>query len=198
VDEFNATWADRLGYQVDLVGWEETVYDDADSTTFGDKEKFGLLESGFEHLQHENIPLWHWYREVGGFKGNNLWLFTIFGPAVIRAGALSAMTLIGQPIIEKRSLDRATYLKSWFSEQAETNIKLAALNYLGAWGITADVPYVRAELDRGDYLTRGAAADAYFSIILRDSHERALETLKCRLIRSPTMYSTRSFRIHQA
>jgi Domain of unknown function (DUF4062) len=25
VDEFNATWADRLGYQVDLVGWEDTV-----------------------------------------------------------------------------------------------------------------------------------------------------------------------------
>ena len=25
VDEFNRLWADELGYQVDLVGWEETV-----------------------------------------------------------------------------------------------------------------------------------------------------------------------------
>jgi hypothetical protein len=87
------------------------------------------------------------------------------------------MTLIGQPLNEQPRLDREAYLKSWFSEQAETNVKIAALGYLGAWGITADLPYVRAELDRGDYQTRSAATDAFFSIILRDSRERALEAL---------------------
>lgn len=25
VDEFNASWANELGYQVELMGWEETV-----------------------------------------------------------------------------------------------------------------------------------------------------------------------------
>jgi hypothetical protein len=25
VDEFNESWANELGYQVELVGWEETV-----------------------------------------------------------------------------------------------------------------------------------------------------------------------------
>jgi hypothetical protein len=45
------------------------IYESADGTTFGDKEKFGLLKAGFANLEHENTPLWHWYREVEAVIG---------------------------------------------------------------------------------------------------------------------------------
>lgn len=38
------------------------------STSFGDRELGGLLVSGLEHYQQENVPLWHWYAKQNGFK----------------------------------------------------------------------------------------------------------------------------------
>jgi Domain of unknown function (DUF4062) len=153
------------------------IYTGKIGTNFGKQEKIGLVSSGLDHLLHETAPLWHWYKEVEGFQRKTLALFSIIGPASIRAGALFAMTLIGEPLFEDGTLNRDAYLSNWFSDENDAAVKVAALAYLGEWGKTEDLPVVRAELERSHYQTRGAAADALFRINLREGHERSLELL---------------------
>lgn len=146
--------------------------------TFGHRELTGLLSSGFEHYSDENAPLWRWFAAIGGFTRQILPIYSIIESSTERkAGALAAMKLISEPLPTDSLEDRKLYLDSWFAKDAASAVKVAALNYLGDCGITADIPTINQELDRSNYQTTSAATDAIIHINLRDSREKAILTL---------------------
>lgn len=141
---------------------------------FGDKELSGLMRAGLEHFSSENVPLWHWYGRLNGFADKDLGYFSIFRAPKWRVGALSAMTLINEPLPTHHEIERSDFLDSWFGPSSTDTLKIAALNYLSEAGTKADIPTIKTELDRGNYQTRAAALDAIVSINVRDGQEKAL------------------------
>ncbi|MDD5319249.1 MAG: DUF4062 domain-containing protein [Methylococcales bacterium] len=146
--------------------------------TFGRSELIGLMSCGLEHYSDENTPLWRWFTAIGGFTRQILPIYSVIGTSTERkAGALAAMRLISEPIPSVPPDNREFYLGFWFAKDAASAVKVAALNYLGDCGLTADLPTINQELDRGDYQTTRAAADAIIRINLRDSREKAILSL---------------------
>lgn len=142
--------------------------------TFGRRELSGLVFSGLENFQNENTPLWRWYAVLGGFRENLLPIYSLVGPADRRVGAFLAMQLMSAPLPAE---SRDGYIRSWFWGDKPIAVKVAALTYLGDLGVTADLPAVKRELDRGDYQTTLAATDAIIRISLRQSREKAISAL---------------------
>jgi len=150
------------------------LYAERNSIAFGNREKSGLVRAGLEHFQSENVPLWHWYGAVGGYDHQILALYSSFRVKHWRVGALKAMTLIEEPLPTDETLTRRYFLDIWFADDAESQLKSEALNYLGQCGVPADLPTIKGELSRGDYQTRAAALDAIVRINLREGREKAL------------------------
>jgi integrase len=86
------------------------------------------------------------------------------------------MRLIGESL-DGTGPERDTYLDSWFAAESKPAIKIAALEYLGEWGTSNDLPTVKAELERADFQTRNAALEAVLRIALRQSREAAVRAL---------------------
>ena len=108
----------------------------------------------------------------------------MFGTTSRRIGALAAMRLVAEPIKPIKALttdeiafDRTAIVQSWFKEQSEARLRIAALAYLAACGTLADLPLIETELGRGIYQTVGAATDAIIRINLRQSREDALKAI---------------------
>ncbi|WP_281717989.1 DUF4062 domain-containing protein [Pandoraea apista] len=144
---------------------------------FGRRELNGLLDDSLAHFEHENVPLWHWVSAVDGFKNNILPIFSVVGTTDRRVGALKAMRLIAEPIVEKEHLGRKMIVPLWFAKAAETAARVAALEYLSECGQPSDLPYINEEFARNETQTTSAAADAIIRITLRDDRRAALEAL---------------------
>jgi len=95
----------------------------------------------------------------------------------MRAGALSAMKLISEPLPSEPSLDRKVFLRRWLAQDEARAVKVAGLGYLSEMGIPADLEAIKVELDRNDYQTKSAAVDAIVRINLRESREKAISSL---------------------
>jgi hypothetical protein len=148
------------------------------STSFGDRELGGLLVSGLEHYQQENVPLWHWYAKQNGFKRSLLSVYAVTEPSVqARIGALQAMRLISEPLASIRDVPRSAFIKQWLTKDTPGGVKVAALGYLDDLGRPADLDLIKEELDNRDSNTTSAAIDAIVRIKLRDSRELALVAL---------------------
>jgi hypothetical protein len=171
----NVIWA-RSNDQITLgVHDANVLFANANDVTFGDAELLGLVRSGLANYRDENVPLWRWYAETGGFAGNLLSIFTSYEPTEIRTGALSAMRLISEPL--PPNLDRRAFLTRQLSKDEPNPVKVAALAYFGEFGIVSDIPAIEEELDRHDYQTIGPAIDAILRVHLRDSREKAINKL---------------------
>lgn len=145
---------------------------------FGRPELVGLLLSGLEHYPDENVPLWHWYSAMGGFRHKFLNFYSLIGSSAnVNIGALAAMKLISEPLTSDSELGREAFLDKWFAEDASTKIRVAALEYLAETGVTADLSVIRKEIDRSDYQTSSVATNAYLRVSLRDSREKAITAL---------------------
>ena len=98
------------------------------------------------------------------------------------------MALIEEPLHHVRD-GRDLFLDSWFAEDTQSQVKVAALNYLSECGLPSDLQKIKEELARGDYQTRGAALDAIVTINLRQGDKRLLRScLSCRRIRSAGVF----------
>lgn len=175
-----ANRANSLGNDAVNLGIHDAnlVFTECMDLTLEDGELNGLLSSGFEHYTHENVPLWRWLAKLGGFTKPMLPLASVFELTTEgKLGALAAMLLISEPLPVTKPLDRNFYLKIWFEKDVVGAIKVAALNYLGECGITADLPAIIKELDKREYQTTSAAVDAIIRINLRDSREKAVIAL---------------------
>lgn len=168
------------GNDVNALGVHDAnlLFADGVHFKFGQRELTGLLNSGFEHYTHENAPLWRWFKEIDGFTSSILAKFSVIGSsAEMKAGALAAMRLISEPLPSDQQESRKLFLDSWFAKDMASTVKVAALAYLGDCGITADLQAINQELDRSDYQTTSAAADAIIRINFRDSREKAVRSL---------------------
>lgn len=144
---------------------------------FGRRELSGLLDDGLAHFKHENVPLWHWVAAVNGFKNNILPICTVVGTTDRRIGALKAMRLIAEPIVEEENFGRNEIVPLWFAKAAETAMRVAALEYLSECGQPSDLPYLDEEFARNETQTTSAAANTIIRIMLRDDRRAALEAL---------------------
>jgi hypothetical protein len=141
------------------------------------RERSTLVRSGLEHFASETVPLWHWYASINGFEGHAFAMYSFMrGPQQI--GSLLAMRLIDEPLpSSKESIPRSVFLKRWFAADATSNLKRAALAYLTDCGLPEDLPAIKIEYDRGDYQTRGGAAEAIIRISLRQGRDQAVKAL---------------------
>ncbi len=144
---------------------------------FGRRELSALLDDGLEHFKQENVPLWHWVAAIDGFKNNILPVCSVVGPTPRRVGALKAMRLIAEPILEEEHFGRKEIVPLWFDKSAETALRLAALEYLSECGQSADLIHINEEFARNETQTTSAAANAIVRITLRDNRRAALEAL---------------------
>ncbi|MFN3987810.1 MAG: DUF4062 domain-containing protein [Rhodocyclaceae bacterium] len=144
---------------------------------FGRRELSGLLDDGLVHFKHKNVPLWHWIAAVDGFKNNILSICSTVGTTDLRAGALRAMRLIAEPIVEQEHLGRKEIVPLWFAKAAENEVRVAALEYLSECGQPSDLPIIYEEFGRNETQTTSAAANAIIRISLRDDRRVALEAL---------------------
>lgn len=147
------------------------------SFEFGRRELNGLIDDGLAHFKHENVPLWHWIAAVDGFKNNILPICSLVSTTDRRVGALKAMRLIAQPIVENEHFGRKEIVSLWFAEDAETEVRVSALEYLGECGQPTDLPYINEEFARNETQTASAAANAIIRITLHDDRRKALEAL---------------------
>jgi hypothetical protein len=144
---------------------------------FGRRELDGLLDDGLAHFKHENVPLWHWVASVNGFKNNILPICSVISTTDRRVGALKAMRLIAQPIVEAERFGRKNIVPLWFAKAVETEVRVAALEYLSECGQPSDLPHINEEFTRNETQTASAAAHAIICITLRDDRRAALEAL---------------------
>ena len=103
------------------------------------------------------------------------WALYSLGASKARAGTLTAMALIEEPL--PHDLGRHLFLDSWFAEGTRSEVKVAAVNYLSECELPSDLKKIETELARGDYQTRGAALDAVVRINLREGRQKALDEL---------------------
>ncbi len=156
-----------------------------DAVSLSHREMLGLLRCGLDNISNETVPLWHWYTATNAQDEGRLSLATLIGSQTERIGALVAMRLIGEPIKplpplgtdETTGLPRNEFIKSWLSPVANERVRTAALQYLASWGETDDLAIVRAEYNKRNYQTVAAAADTIIRINLRQSREKALQSL---------------------
>lgn len=87
------------------------------------------------------------------------------------------MALINEALPTHADLSREYFLERWFADDTQSQLKIAALNYLGDAGNPTDLPTIKTELSRNDYQTRTAALDAIVRINLREGREKALQEL---------------------
>lgn len=144
---------------------------------FGRRELRGLVYDGLEHFKHENVPLWHWVASVDGFNNSILAICSVSGTTDRRVGALKALRLIAQPIVEQTHINRNVIVPLWLSETTETAVRVAALEYLSECGQPTDLPFINEEFGRNETQTASAAANAIIRITLRDDRRAALEAL---------------------
>lgn len=144
---------------------------------FGRRELNGLLTDSLSHFKHENVPLWFWVSAVDGLKNHILPIYSVLGTSERRVGALKAMRLIAEPIVDDAPFDRKGIVPLWFTNTAETAVRVAALEYLSECGQPPDLPYITEEFARNDTQTSSAAANAIIRITLRDDRRAALEAL---------------------
>lgn len=152
------------------------LFANRDRLILGGKEISGLRQAGLNHYQSENVPLWNWYAREDGFKRKFLGFFSLRA-SKNPAGTLAAMTLIEEPLPHIHDQDRDLFFDFWFADDRQSQIKIAALNYLGECGYPSDLLRIKAELAKGDYQTRGAAIDAIIRINLRDGRQKAFDEL---------------------
>jgi hypothetical protein len=144
---------------------------------FGRRELIGLLDDGLAHFKHENVPLWNWVAAVDGFNNIMLPICSVVGTTDRRVGALKAMRLIEEPIVGEQHFGRKEIVPLWFARDAETEVRVAALEYLGECGRPSDLSAINEEFARNETQTASVAANAIIQITLRDDRRGALEAL---------------------
>lgn len=143
----------------------------------GRSELYGLVDSGLDHFNYKNVPLWHWFAAIDGFPKNDLPYYTLNGPIQRRVNALTAMQLISELVPSDATFNHDYFLNNWFAKDATSALRSAALSYLGEFGLSTDLTIIRQEIDRNDNQTINAANEVFIRINLRESRERAILSL---------------------
>lgn len=145
---------------------------------FSNQEQIALLDAGLDNYKAENVPLWYWISRAAAFAPQILVISSVVGPTVVRqVAAISAMCLIGTPIVDTATIKRHRILELWFQKDSDSRIKTAAVNYLADWGSLSDIELLRAEAGKSDYQTEKGAVNAILSILLREAPDQVFPSL---------------------
>lgn len=151
------------------------IFAEGDKFSLGYEELLGLVAAGLRNYSNENTPLWRWFSEIDGFNAKLLPQYSILGADnKQRIGALACMRLVAEPLKPKT---RERFIKIWLATTASSDLRTAALAYLGDCGIGSDLISIRQEFDKGDNQTVNAAAEAIIRINLRDSRQKGIRAL---------------------
>jgi hypothetical protein len=154
------------------------LFANRDNFVFGNSELLGLMDCGLERYSDENVPFWLWYKAADGVTRELLPMFSVAGGTERkRAGALSAMRLISEPLPAEPPVDRKVFLDRWLAQDEAYQVKVAALGYLADNGRPEDIDNISQELARNDYHTKSATIEAIVRINLRNSRQMAITTL---------------------
>ncbi|MEQ1882629.1 MAG: DUF4062 domain-containing protein [Burkholderiales bacterium] len=149
------------------------LYNHRAQFTLSDAERRGLASAGVANLVNENVPLWSWFGEMDRRRSDLLFIYTVLGDDSERAGAITALRLLGRPLSALKKLNPALLVSSWFDESRGSPVKIAALRYLKVLGNVAQLAAVKDEVARADKDTVGIALETAISILLRDSKAEA-------------------------
>jgi hypothetical protein len=152
--------------------------------SFGERELDGLVDAGLERYASQVVPLWYWYTAGRVSERGSLMLSTFIGTSRQRIGALQVLTFLQEPIVppiwfapEYPARGRGIFVQTWFSEAAENDLRIAALDYLASCGIADDIPLVQAEVDRKNYQTVAPATHALLRLLFKQGRDVALSKL---------------------
>jgi hypothetical protein len=149
-----------------------------DDFVFGDAKLMGLIGAGLENYSQECVPFWHWYAAADGAARELLPMYSVAGPTEgRRAGALSAMQLISEPLPSRPRFERKFCVDRWLAQDEDPNVKVAALSYLGEVGVPEDISAIKQELAQNNYQTKSAGVEAIIRINLRESREKGIASL---------------------
>ena len=151
-----------------------------------------LVKLGFQHLDHENVPLWRWYADSNSPAGTAFVSSMWSSNEDEKIGALRVLTQLGLRFPKDEDW-KQRILQSWFSEDSSVRVRSAALEYLAKVGSAVDYTVAEEEYGRGDSGTSRAALECMVAIRLRTRNlelsqhlvlESQFESLNPKLLRA--------------
>ena len=145
----------------------------------GKRELLCLSQLGFHYLPTENVPLWRWYASLCTPQFDIAIYSSFAGPTEeSKVGALNVMAALGRDIpTDAPLIDRNRIIEYWFSENASSRVRCAALNYLAKRGLAADFSVAENEYAKSDQATVGPAIECMVSIRHRTGPPRSAQKL---------------------
>lgn len=176
-----ATTISKSGNNEPFLGVHDAniIYSNKNDVVFGKQEISKLVDCGLKNIEHSNVPLWHWYSlNLNNMHSKEFFLFETLGFSEKDRciGALKVIRLVGTKLPVGTNLNRAFFIKRWFSSDASNNVKLSALSYLKLHGLYEDLPFIQTEFDMGDSQTAKSSIETILSIMLRSNGKEAAET----------------------
>jgi len=140
------------------------LYIEKEKINFELAERRALLRSGLRALENQTVPIWSWYKD---FRGDDqLWWTTLISDdKSTKVGAIKAIRMIGQSNPIKVDL----FFDYWFSDKADTDLKLEALKYLSEFGSKDHLSLIMKEIKANNSSTNTSAIAAYLAILQKFS-----------------------------
>lgn len=144
------------------------LYKEKDKRSLGGRERMALTEFALRKTKTEVVPFWYWLASYdhGSFK--ILPYFSVGSDNEVMEGALIQMSRSRVPISDDSLVDRRYFINSWLSEDADENVKRAALAYLRDNGEPGDIEAIRAEFELANSSTQEQALGSLIGIMVRN------------------------------
>lgn len=148
------------------------ILDNSEKLDLGGREVSLLADAGLINIQSENVPLWTWLNRQ--MIGDKAWLTvsTWISSGYIGEGAIKAMRILGEPIVDLGG-DRSNTLTIWFSDDRSVQERRAALAYLGDFGKAEDKAFLTQEIEKEDIGTTDDAVGSMTMFLLRTEGRRS-------------------------
>ena len=146
---------------------------------FSPREVFCLTRLGFQHMQHENVPLWSWYAMLSDAPYDAALYSSIYGQNDDeKVGAIAVLRALGRSISGEGGSPTKDYVnQKWFSNRSTSEVRSAALGYLKELGTMNDYAVARTEFDRNDIATSRAALECMVGILLKHEQHKVARQL---------------------
>jgi HEAT repeat protein len=151
-------------------------------TELGAEERRGLLDTGLQGFETENIPFWKWaVSQESRSIVSELAFRTIVGGEKKRSNALKALTILDENLRGVTgSFSREELRDFWLMEENGESVKLSALRFLGELGDSDDLGHIERHIDSSEATVAKAALSAKVQFLARMSITEALEFLSGR------------------
>lgn len=150
------------------------LYKMRNSYEFTPREIECLLSAGVKSFDNGNVPLWAWlYINSANVEEPLVWQY-FSDDKTIQVNAIKCITLAGYDLMGLGALfDRGQVIKLWLNSEAD-EVRLAAMDYLAAWGTTEEVSLLTPHFDAPNSTIVERSVSAAVAITARHHVEEAL------------------------